>query len=426
MSGKLAANSGDQQEAPSAPAASNGGNPSADSQEREADRIADRVVSASGRGDRLASAVAPSIGAAPRGVARKAVAGSVATDKTPADSSSRNVGLGAGRALPDSERAFFEARFGRSFGAVRIHTDADAARAAHRMSARAFTFGNDIAFANGEYRPGTTEGRRLLAHELTHTIQQRRGGARHIQRQQAPGRIPTHPLDAVFLNGTRVRRYADGKVMYVETVLPPGVLQDIIWAPESHTGSSSAGIRRTIASHPGTAGGFDRDRLTVVRAAYIGRGRFNFADGHTWNVDPRVPGEAFSIRSRADRYGQAFTDVNFRGQSKNRPARGGERAMVNIGYYVTRTGQPGGMGRLQYVERYDFLDPNIYHGSIQGGPGNWTWNRNARPPEGHGGRGWRAVLNERITPRNPAGFHELINVDADGNFDDSDRPFRDP
>ena len=89
--------------------------------------------------------------------------------------------------LPKSERAFFEARFGEDFSAVRLHVGATAGAAALGFDARAFTLGSDIAFAPGEYAPGTTAGRRLLGHELTHVVQQSRppGVPSHVQRQVA-------------------------------------------------------------------------------------------------------------------------------------------------------------------------------------------------------------------------------------------------
>ncbi len=80
--------------------------------------------------------------------------------------------LGAGTPLPGSERAFFEPRFGEDFSSVRIHVGGGADLAARVLGARAFTLGSDIGFAAGEYRPGDSEGRRLLAHELAHTLQQ--------------------------------------------------------------------------------------------------------------------------------------------------------------------------------------------------------------------------------------------------------------
>ncbi len=93
---------------------------------------------------------------------------------------------GAGQPLPVSERAFFERRFGQDFGNVRIHADARAANLARSVNARAFTLGQAIAFGEGEYAPGSSPGRRLLAHELTHVLQQGGGGVGTIQRQGAP------------------------------------------------------------------------------------------------------------------------------------------------------------------------------------------------------------------------------------------------
>lgn len=85
----------------------------------------------------------------------------------------REVLPASGRPLEPGVRAFFEPRFGCDFSAVRVHTDEQAARAADAMDASAFTVGSSIWFGRGMYRPQAMFGRRLLAHELTHTIQQR-------------------------------------------------------------------------------------------------------------------------------------------------------------------------------------------------------------------------------------------------------------
>lgn len=80
-----------------------------------------------------------------------------------------------GRALDPGARALLEQRLQQDFGAVRVHADAQAADAARAVGARAYTVGRDIVFGRGEYRPGSPEGTRLLAHELAHVVQQRRG-----------------------------------------------------------------------------------------------------------------------------------------------------------------------------------------------------------------------------------------------------------
>ncbi len=82
--------------------------------------------------------------------------------------------LPAGRPLGEAERAFFEPRMGVNFGRVRIHSGTQAQKLASNLNARALTYGNRIVVGSGEYSPQTPEGRRLLAHELTHVIQQGR------------------------------------------------------------------------------------------------------------------------------------------------------------------------------------------------------------------------------------------------------------
>ncbi|MFL9977615.1 eCIS core domain-containing protein [Paraburkholderia graminis] len=78
---------------------------------------------------------------------------------------------GAGN-LPAHTRKFMEPRFGADFGAVRVHTDDSAANKARQIDAAAFTAGKDIYFGKGKYQPDTAAGKELIAHELTHTIQQ--------------------------------------------------------------------------------------------------------------------------------------------------------------------------------------------------------------------------------------------------------------
>lgn len=80
--------------------------------------------------------------------------------------------LSGGSPLNAETRAYMEPRFGHNFGQVRVHTDEEAAASARSVRALAFTVGSDIVFATGQYSPGTRSGRRLLAHELTHVVQQ--------------------------------------------------------------------------------------------------------------------------------------------------------------------------------------------------------------------------------------------------------------
>ena len=79
----------------------------------------------------------------------------------------------SGKPLDQDTRAFFESRFGYDFGNVRVHADTRAAASARAVNAMAYTVGDHLAFANGRYAPRTSEGRRLIAHELSHVVQQR-------------------------------------------------------------------------------------------------------------------------------------------------------------------------------------------------------------------------------------------------------------
>jgi hypothetical protein len=78
-----------------------------------------------------------------------------------------------GQPLDAATRSFFEPRFGHSFGRVRVHTDTRAAESTRAVNALAYTVGQDVVFGNGQYVPSTYEGRKLMAHELTHVVQQR-------------------------------------------------------------------------------------------------------------------------------------------------------------------------------------------------------------------------------------------------------------
>jgi len=92
-----------------------------------------------------------------------------------------------GRPLDPAARAFTESRFGHDFSQVRLHTDTKAAESARAVNSLAYTVGQHVVFGTGRYAPGTTEGGRLLAHELTHVVQQ----TGVLQRQQTPaGPVP--------------------------------------------------------------------------------------------------------------------------------------------------------------------------------------------------------------------------------------------
>jgi hypothetical protein len=106
-----------------------------------------------------------------------------------------------GEPLPEAVRRYFEPRFGQDLGQVRVHTDAEADQASRAIGASAYTVEDHVVFARGRFAPESEEGRHLLAHELTHVVQQRAGGARtaptvqrQAEEQQAPGATPAYTI----------------------------------------------------------------------------------------------------------------------------------------------------------------------------------------------------------------------------------------
>jgi len=106
---------------------------------------------------------------------------------------------GAGSSLPEATRDFMEPRFGNDFSQVRVHTDSTAVQMSQAIGAQAFTHGNDIYFNAGKYDPNSHAGKELLAHELTHVVQQT--GVSTPQRQAKPA--PHAAVLQARLNWTR-------------------------------------------------------------------------------------------------------------------------------------------------------------------------------------------------------------------------------
>ena len=166
--------------------------PADDSYEREADQMAKLVM-------RVLQTTPPAgpdaqaepVNAAQRRIQRAATPGTIGLEggAVDADTSARiQRARGSGSPLDDSVRRSMEHGFGADFSGVRVHTDSTANELNGRIQAKAFTTGSDIFFSKGAYQPGTAEGQELVAHELTHTIQQ--GGATPVRRAQRSTRVP--------------------------------------------------------------------------------------------------------------------------------------------------------------------------------------------------------------------------------------------
>lgn len=108
--------------------------------------------------------------------------GSQATEASKDLEAGINTARGSGQPPPDSVRSSLEPQLGHDFSQVHIHTDAKADKLSQQLGAKAFTAGNDVFFREGAYQPGSDSGRGLIAHELTHVVQQ---GAARVSRQAA-------------------------------------------------------------------------------------------------------------------------------------------------------------------------------------------------------------------------------------------------
>ena len=169
-----------------------------DAYEREADRVADRVMSMAGPD------VAPATHGSPPAVQRlcdecaeelqpKRASGVERSASAPADAAVSRGTEGGGHPLLAQLRGFFEPRFGRDFSQVRVHSGRQAAASAQAIQARAYTRGRDVVFGSGEYAPDSHRGRWLVAHELAHVVQQAspdRSGV--LQRQPAAPAVPAY------------------------------------------------------------------------------------------------------------------------------------------------------------------------------------------------------------------------------------------
>ena len=119
---------------------------------------------------------------------------------------------GQGSPLPEPVRARMESGFGADFGGVRVHTDAEAGQISRSLQAQAFTHGSDIYMAAGKYHPGAESGQHLLAHELTHVVQQGAAQTGPAQTGTAQRRKANRQTSQVTAGGARAQRLVDSEL----------------------------------------------------------------------------------------------------------------------------------------------------------------------------------------------------------------------
>jgi|GEM_PF-1361951 len=162
------------------------------------------------------------------------------------------AGKGSGMSLPVQHRKQLEASFGADFSAVRLHTDPAAVQMSRALGAQAFTQGSDIYFNSGKYDTGSAAGRHLLAHELTHVVQQSKGSQAGIQRLGDLSKVP--PMACDVANSSSVGTWAHSSLFATsQTTLSADQRHDIALLAASWTASGGTDTFR-VDGYASTSG----------------------------------------------------------------------------------------------------------------------------------------------------------------------------
>ncbi len=272
--------------------------------EAEADRVADQVMRMSDPGVAPAKLVQRKCAECEEEekgkLSRKESAAAAALDRSAAPPIVHDVLSSSGQPLDSDTRAFFEPRFGSSLSDVRVHTGSAAADSAKAVRARAYTVGQDIVLGAEQGAPRSADGRRLLAHELTHVLQQR--GDRHpAEAAMSPGIQGGQPQPTpVSASPAMLSRDAETTVEVTAPTGPnvctldqhrtiaPAVIQSVTWLNQTiqrldayivnNADPAQAAVRNALDRHfHSTAGDTAtqvRGRLDAIRTNITGSTAF--------------------------------------------------------------------------------------------------------------------------------------------------------
>jgi hypothetical protein len=184
--------------------------------------------------------------------------------------------------LAPAVRAEMEAGFGRDFADVRVHADATAQRSAAQLDAEAYTSGNDIVFGAGRYAPESAAGRHLLAHELTHVVQQAQTGPGLVRRQTIGNGCAVHEaaLREAWAEGRRLTEATINTLDFTLSAMGAGV------APAPFIATAIRNAFGDVGLEPG---GFTKLHELIRRYRVVLAG---FTSGRTLRCDPEsVPSD---------------------------------------------------------------------------------------------------------------------------------------
>lgn len=307
------------------------------SNEREADRAADAVLS--GRG---------------AGPIRAARSGGSEGEAVP-----HSAPAGAGEELAPAARKYFERRFGEDFGGIRVHAGAPAAASAAELGARAYTYGQDIVFGAGEYQPGTPGGRQLIAHELAHSVQQSRGGEARVQPKLKVG--AGLKLDTRGFTTTKSGDvYSAPKALRTSSLLNE-VFTSLLASPRVFelAGSTSSQVNSNLEAHM-------KARMGVVD--FASKKKYGFGAGSGFKMNPDfwvVTPNDFRPRDDVDPL-EAIKDIN---KHAGDPAHEYKLAC----FAATKLTMIGG-AESSFLSEVSSSDPNDWI------PGDWGYIKNVKFP----------------------------------------------
>ena len=273
--------------------------------EHDADRVADRVIGAA---------------------TERPTAGNPATVDPTADvpASVHETLRSSGQPLYADARAYFERRFGRDFGDVRVHSSDAAAASAQAMEAKAYTVGRHIVFAPEQYSPRTQEGRALLAHELAHVVQQSASIQPRVQRVvelRPPGRLEASAFDrrqeiVDRMNGLSAGiayTLAGQRIAY--TLNDPARLTPFDRQMQGFIDRAEVVPLRLITSagRVGTpATGFQNLLVDFFDSAYVDVDDLRASDDNSFKMSlVHLLSERFAVRDYERRIGTDFTQADF-------------------------------------------------------------------------------------------------------------------